>query len=396
MHTIAQIRSGELAGIHRLNLQADLDVFPEEIFDLADSLEVLDLSNNRLSTLPHDLHRLHKLKAIFCSNNPFKSLPESLGLCPNLSMVGFKSCEIESVPAEALPKNLRWLILTNNKIEVLPDQIGRCLKLQKLMLAGNRLRSIPQSIENCSNLQLIRIAANELSEFPEQLLNLPKLAWFAFSGNPFCVTDNNFDSALKVRMDEIVMGEELGRGASGVIYRASWRSPKKGLPEQFALKIFKGAVTSDGYPADELSVCLHLGRHENLVNTIAYVDEKDCLAALMELIPSDYINLGLPPSLDSCTRDVFDEKFKLNTASAEQLISQMQATLLHLKSLKIAHGDIYAHNVLISACSHLLFGDFGASSAYGYLPLAIQEKIERVEARAFEYFVDDIRSIPSV
>jgi Leucine-rich repeat (LRR) protein len=71
-----------------------------EIFDLADTLEVLDLSGNQLSTLPDDLPRLHRLRILFCSGNPFRVLPEVLGRCPQLEMVGFKSCQIERVPAE--------------------------------------------------------------------------------------------------------------------------------------------------------------------------------------------------------------------------------------------------------------------------------------------------------
>ncbi len=69
MHTLDDLRAGRLRGITRLNLCQDLIDFPREIFDLADSLEVLDLSGNRLSELPEDLYRLTRLKVLFCSNN---------------------------------------------------------------------------------------------------------------------------------------------------------------------------------------------------------------------------------------------------------------------------------------------------------------------------------------
>ncbi len=41
MHTLEQLRRGELAGLRRLDLAADLTEFPNEIFPLADSPEVL-------------------------------------------------------------------------------------------------------------------------------------------------------------------------------------------------------------------------------------------------------------------------------------------------------------------------------------------------------------------
>ncbi|MEX8500476.1 leucine-rich repeat domain-containing protein, partial [Leptothrix ochracea] len=98
MHTLSQLRSGALAGTRRLDLSADLTVFPPEIFDLADTLEVLNLSGNRLSTLPDDLPRLKKLKVIFCSDNDFSALPAVLGACERLEMVGFKANHIRVVP----------------------------------------------------------------------------------------------------------------------------------------------------------------------------------------------------------------------------------------------------------------------------------------------------------
>lgn len=148
MHTLEQLERGELAGISRLDLSAGLDAFPDAIFGLADTLEVLNLSGNQLDSLPADLSRLRKLRILFCSDNPFTEVPECLGDCPQLEMVGFKANRIRHLPADSLPPALRWLILTDNQLESLPDEIGNCRRLQKLMLAGNRLTSLPPSCPN--------------------------------------------------------------------------------------------------------------------------------------------------------------------------------------------------------------------------------------------------------
>ena len=140
MHSLEQLHRGELAGITRLDLACDLTEFPEAIFSLADSLEVLNLSGNQLNRLPADLPRLHKLRVLFCSDNTFTEVPSVLGQCPQLEMVGFKANQIRHLPASALPAKLRWLILTDNQLEQLPEALGQCQQLQKLMLAGNRLR----------------------------------------------------------------------------------------------------------------------------------------------------------------------------------------------------------------------------------------------------------------
>jgi Leucine-rich repeat (LRR) protein len=122
--TLEQLRAGQLAGARELKLPCGLSEFPREIFDLADTLEVLDLSNNALTTLPDDLPRLRKLRILFASNNPFTDLPAILGECSQLSMIGFKANRIREVPARALPPQLRWLILTDNDIERLPRRLA--------------------------------------------------------------------------------------------------------------------------------------------------------------------------------------------------------------------------------------------------------------------------------
>ncbi len=45
-------------------------------------------------------------------------------------MIGFKANRIERVPAAALPPQLRWLILTDNRIAELPEELGQRPLLQ--------------------------------------------------------------------------------------------------------------------------------------------------------------------------------------------------------------------------------------------------------------------------
>ena len=188
-HTLEDLRSGKLAGATRLSLSSELESFPTEIFDLADTLEVLDLSRNRLDTLPEDFGRLRKLKILFLSENRFTQIPTVLSDCPNLTMIGFKSNQIEAFPEDALPQNTRWLILTDNRIEKLPDSIGKLGKLQKLMLAGNRITHLPDTMQQCKNLELLRLSANRLERLPDWLFGMPKLSWLACAGNPCTKAD---------------------------------------------------------------------------------------------------------------------------------------------------------------------------------------------------------------
>ena len=79
-------------------------------------------------------------------------LPEVLGACPALDIVGFKANRIAHVPGHALPPSLRWLILTDNALGALPVALGERPSLQKLMLAGNRLQTLPDSLAQADKL----------------------------------------------------------------------------------------------------------------------------------------------------------------------------------------------------------------------------------------------------
>jgi len=397
VHTLAQLQSGELAGIKQLKLSENLTTFPLEILTLADSLEILDLSSNTLSSLPDELAQLTKLKIIFASQNKFDHLPEVLGKLPNLEMIGFKSNQIKQVAENSLPAKLRWLILTDNQIETLPDSLGERPQLQKLALAGNQLSELPQTLSQANNLELVRISANKLTECPEQLLNLPKLAWLAFAGNPFSkvdITDNNRAKSVPLlASSSYTLEHVLGQGASGIISKAHWNTPQSQFPADIAVKVFKGEVTSDGYPEDELQACLQVGHHQNLVQSLALVKEENELALIMNLIPEHYENLGLPPCFNSCTRDTFPQDFSLSITQISHIVSQMEDVFNHLHKNQVCHGDLYAHNTLFDVQGNIIFGDFGAATSYQMLTPAQQKKVQQIEYRALVHFMEDLLSV---
>ena len=393
MQTLSQLKNGDLVGSKRLTLSENLTSFPLEILSLADSLEILDLSNNQLTMLPKELAQLKKLKVIFASNNLFTRLPEVLGECDSLEMVGFKTNQIEHVPFNALPTKLRWLILTDNCINTLPDSLGERPKLQKLALAGNNLTELPLTLSKLNNLELIRISANRLTKCPDQLLNLPKLAWFAFAGNPFSQSSVDINSVPSVSSSSFTLQNVLGQGASGIISKATWNNKQTTFPNDIAVKVFKGEVTSDGYPKDELQACLKTGNHKNLVRSLAQVNESNYLALIMDLIPENYNNLGLPPSFKSCTRDTFPTGFTLNIQQIDKIVAQMENVFKHLHSSQVCHGDLYAHNTLFDEHDNIIFGDFGAASMYHMLNEHQQEQITTIEKRALHHFIDDLLNV---
>ena len=395
MHTLQQLRSGELQGIRRLDLSCGLTELPPEIYGLADTLEVLNLSDNALSTLPHELARLKKLRVLFCSGNPFTVLPEVVGDCAELETVGFKACRIEQVPAAAISRQLRWLILTGNRVSELPRELGRCARLQKLMLAGNHLQALPEAMADCAALELLRIAANRFEALPDWLFELPRLSWLAYAGNPFC--DPLEAAALQahpvspIAWTRIELQQLLGEGASGVISRASLKLGD-GSSAPVAVKLFKGAITSDGLPRSEMTACIAAGAHRGLIPVTARIDGHPLPTPglVMDLIDPRYRNLAGPPSLQSCSRDIYADDVRFTRHGLLRMATTIASAVGHLHARGVLHGDLYAHNTLWDGHGEALIGDFGAASFFAPDESREARALQRIETRAFGCLLEEL------
>ncbi|MGB4812768.1 MAG: leucine-rich repeat-containing protein kinase family protein [Methylophilaceae bacterium] len=392
IHTLEKLRAGQLAGATRLDLSCDLSTFPPEIFELADTLEVLNLSGNALKTLPDDLVKLSKLKVIFCSENQFEHVPEVLGQFEHLSMIGFKSNKIKTLSAKSLPKNLQWLILTDNQLTHLPVEIGQCAGMQKLMLAGNQLSHLPPELAACKQLELLRISANQLMLLPNWLLSMPKLAWLAFAGNPFSAENEAYrvKNAEITRIDwqRVHIQAQLGQGASGVIYQADYLQKNTKTP--VAVKLFKGELTSDGLPQSEMAACMHAGLHPNLTQILGSIEHhpEKTQGLVLSLIDPSFKILANPPSLTSCTRDVYEKEAQFSLKNLLSIATGVARAAAHLHANGLMHGDLYAHNILHNTAGDCLLSDFGATA---FLPnnnsaLALQ----RLEVRAFACLLEEL------
>lgn len=392
LQVLKDLRRGALAGARELRLAGcGLTQFPPEILGLADTLEVLDLSGNLLCNLPDDIGRMRRMRVLFCSGNRFERLPPALGDCASLSQVGFRGAGLREVPAEALPRHLRWLTLTDNRIEALPPALGQRPALSKLMLAGNALRALPASLEGAPRLELLRIGANRLEALPAWLARHPALAWLGSAGNAFGRMAEG--AARIVPWGELESGPLLGQGASGLVHEAVWRNAPGATPRHVAVKLFKGLMTSDGLPRHEMAACIAAGEHPRLVAALGRIgnhpEGRDGL--VMALVPKGWRVLAAPPSLESCTRDVYDPALRLRAPAARRIARDIAGAVAHLHAKGVLHGDLYAHNILWDGCAgEAMLSDFGAASLLRAGP---DEGLKRLELRAFGLLLGELRAI---
>jgi len=114
----------------RLKLRTKLTELPAELFTSFPNLVELDLSRNRLKTLPASIGQL---------------------------------------------KNVKRLIVDRNKLESIPKEIGQMESLQELILNRNDLTSIPKEISVLKNLYLLDMWSNNISDLPQSMRDMPNL-----------------------------------------------------------------------------------------------------------------------------------------------------------------------------------------------------------------------------
>jgi serine/threonine protein kinase len=219
-------------------------------------------------------------------------------------------------------------------------------------------------------------------------LKLPSLAWLAFAGNPLCAAPPPL-SGQEIPWQQLLIQQPLGEGASGIIQQALWQRP--GLPANpVAIKLYKGSMTSDGSPLNEMAACIAAGEHRNLIDVQGRIpDHPQGQAGLvMQLIAPHFVNLAGPPSLDSCTRDIYPVDVRLPLAVALRMARGIASVSAHLHARGITHGDLYGHNILWKPEGDCLLGDFGAASFH---PNPEQAKaLERIEVRAFGILLGEL------
>jgi Leucine-rich repeat (LRR) protein len=139
-------------------------------------LTQIDLSVNRLTSLPAELGNLTNLTKITLSLNRLHSLPAELGNLTNLTKLYLSRNRLRSLsPALTNLINLRDLDLSNNRLHSLPAVLGNLTKLKWLNLYNNRLTSLSAALGNLINLIHLNLSYNQLTEIPAELGNLINL-----------------------------------------------------------------------------------------------------------------------------------------------------------------------------------------------------------------------------
>ncbi|KAL6054010.1 NADPH:sulfur oxidoreductase [Balamuthia mandrillaris] len=180
---------GMMANLERLNISKNKLTSLPNHFSFLQNLRELNLANNQLSELPAELGKLSKLLSLNVANNKLKELPQSLrklhGLKKMIASNNYLTRFLELKSGD-LPR-LVWLDLSWNSIKDFPKLSVLANTLEKLYLEHNGLKTVdPLEIGQLKHLRELSLASNDLKALPQQISALRQhLAVLDISDNKF-------------------------------------------------------------------------------------------------------------------------------------------------------------------------------------------------------------------
>lgn len=154
---------GALEWLVNLNMSHNkLSSVPPELFELP-GLKKVDFSFNCLSSLPDNVGYAPELVHLSLNDNRFATLPPSLDQLGSLQVLEVNNNDLQELP-RLQARQLVKLTLNNNQLRQLPPMRG-LQQLQSLEVTKNQLSELP-SFEGLSKLTLLDVSFNRLSHIP--------------------------------------------------------------------------------------------------------------------------------------------------------------------------------------------------------------------------------------
>ncbi|RHY97932.1 hypothetical protein DYB35_007079, partial [Aphanomyces astaci] len=149
--------------LHTVRLSSNgITQVPLDVELLRNSLKLLHLGHNAISSIPTRLYECAQLVELHLSHNLVVTLPPGLA---NLNHVSYNQLTV--VPDDLVRLyHLRILNLAYNKLHQLPGRLGFLQRLEHLDLSHNALRWLPTTCHHLVRVKFVSAAFNQLERRP--------------------------------------------------------------------------------------------------------------------------------------------------------------------------------------------------------------------------------------
>ncbi|OXU30630.1 hypothetical protein TSAR_003644 [Trichomalopsis sarcophagae] len=147
-----------------------LKELPPDVMSMR-ALKKLDVSNNRLEVV-HPLGELRKIERLDFHMNNLSSFPDVNG-CTSLHELCLSHNSITEIDVNCLESlgQLKILNLSNNEIEVVPEEIIMLINVEQLDLSYNNISDIPGCVGVMPNLQNFAIDGNKVRNIRRDIVS---------------------------------------------------------------------------------------------------------------------------------------------------------------------------------------------------------------------------------
>ncbi|XP_076243053.1 leucine-rich repeat 47 isoform X2 [Calliopsis andreniformis] len=163
--------------------------------------EELYLSGLNRKSFDRQILKLQSLRILNLSDNQITSLPKELGLLQHLQELHLSQNRLDKaikwtwLDQIAIQSNLKLLDISNNLLSNVPEQIGKLHALVNLKISKNSLSYLPQSIGKLTNLKYLDVSKNNLVSMPGSMGSLHLIL--------LDVSENQFQSIDSYNMHNI-------------------------------------------------------------------------------------------------------------------------------------------------------------------------------------------------
>lgn len=161
----------------------------DALCDLVNLEQLIIYSRNpkRYLQLPNQWQKMQKLHDLHFSIKKTKgTLPDTIGLLPNVTSVSFYECGLTQFPPDlsGWEKKLVQLFFNFNQLTEIPVSIGTLSHLKILEAIGNQLQKLPNEIGQLTQLKKLNLMNNQLTTVPDSICHCKNLEELNLEGNP--------------------------------------------------------------------------------------------------------------------------------------------------------------------------------------------------------------------
>lgn len=196
--------------ITRLEIRTQQPQNLPKSFKNLSALELLDLSENKLTRFPNSARKNRQLKELNLQRNEI-TLQHKIRKHKSLERLALHGNKITVVPASIknFPK-LKKLNFNLNPIEKVHANIGRLKNIEQLSFYNNKLTAIPEGVYDLTSLLEIDLFHNQIEEIGPRFTNWQKLTTLYLSHNKLTALPENIDT-LKFLSGIYVWENRIGK-----------------------------------------------------------------------------------------------------------------------------------------------------------------------------------------